>query len=273
MISGVRSLGRPSIRLLLVVLEVAALVAQQAPSPPAPPALVWDRRPLRIPPACRAADLEAAGVQCSDDEPCRLFLELTAVEAVGPKILLAGNLHTSSATLSTIALLSEDAGTTWREPMARLPGAGLEAIQFLNDQQGWIAVQPQEQFPHDPYFLATTNGGQNWEPQRIWSEEGRNGLLQQFYFDSRDHGLALIDRSSAGFELYETLNGGASWMLRETSSRPITRKWPLRRASDWRLREDEKLKTYELERRVGDAWRRMANFRAEVGVCKTPENP
>ena len=204
-----------------------------------------------------------------------MFLELTAVEAVGSRVLVAGNLHTSSATLSSIALMSEDAGTTWREPVARVPAAGFEFIQFLNDQQGWIAVQPHGQLPHDPYLLGTANGGQNWEPSRIWSEEGRHGLLQQFHFDSREHGLALIDRFSEGFELYETLNGGANWMLRQTSSRPITVKWPVRRPSDWRLREDEKLKTYEVERRVGDAWRRMANFRTEVGVCKSPapQNP
>ena len=233
--------------------------------------MVWERRPLRVPLSCRVAELEAANIQCSDDEPCRVFMELTAVEGVGPKILAGGNLHTTAATLSSIALWSEDAGTTWREPLARIPAAGFESVQFLNDQHGWIAVQPQDQFPHDPYLLVTTNGGQNWEPLKIFNEEGRQGLLQQFYFDSRDHGWALIDRSSEGFEMYETLNGGTSWMLRETSSRPITAKWAVRRASDWRLREDGKLRTYEVERRVGESWRQVANFRMEVGVCKNPE--
>ncbi len=225
----------------------------------------------RVPLSCRAAELEAANIQCSNEEPCRVFMELTAVEAVSPKILLAGNLHTPAATLSSIALWSDDAGATWREPVARIPAAGFESIQFLNDQHGWIAVQPQDQFPHDPYLLVTTNGGQTWEPLRIFTEEGRQGLLQQFYFDSRDHGWALIDRSSEGFEMYETLNAGMSWMLRETSSRPITPKWAVRRASDWRLREDAKLRTYEVERRVGETWRQVADFRVEVGVCKNPE--
>jgi hypothetical protein len=272
MISGVRWLVSVPVHLLLVVLGAASLGAQETPAPaaPKPPPLVWDRRPLRLPLDCKPAGLEAAGLHCSDDEPCRVYLELTAVEAVGAKVLVAGNLHTSSATLSSIVLLSDDAGTTWREPIARLPGAGFESILFLNDLQGWIAVQPHGQFPHDPYFFATADGGQNWEPLKIWAEEGRPGLLQQFHFDSRDHGFVLIDRSSEGFELYETLNAGASWMLRQTSSRPITPKWPPRRSSEWRLREDAKLKTYELERRVGPDWRRMANFRTEVGECRNP---
>jgi len=257
--------------LLVIFLGAAAQSFPQAPPPSVSPALFWDRRPLRVPLSCRTADLEAAFLQCSDEEPCRVFLELTAIEAVGPKILAVGNLHTSSATVSSIALLSEDAGTTWREPVARVPGAGLASVQFFNDLQGWIAVQPHGQFPHDPYLLATANGGKNWEPLRIWSEEGRYGLLQQFYFDSRERGWVLIDRSSEGFELYETLNAGVSWMLKETNSRPITPKWPARRSPDWRLRVDEKLRTYEVERRVGEAWRRMANFGSEVGECKTPE--
>ena len=258
---------------LLLWAGATALGVPQTPATAPSAVLVYERQPLRIPVSCRAADLEAAGLLCSDEEPCRLFLELTAVEAVGPKILITGNLHTSAATLSSIALLSEDAGTTWREPAPRVAAAGFESIQFLNDQQGWIVVQPHGQFPHDPYLLGTANGGQNWEPLRLWSEEGRAGLLQQFHFNSREHGWSLVDRSAAaaGYELYETLNAGASWMLRETSSRAIAPKWPARRPSDWRLREDGKLKTYELERRVGDSWRRMANFRTELGVCKNPE--
>jgi len=258
----------------LFLISVAAFQQPAAPpAAPAPPALVWDqRRPLRVPLSCRAAHLEAAAIHCSSDEPCRLFLELAAVEALGPKILVLGNIHTSSATLSSLALLSEDAGASWREPLARIPAAGFESALLLNDQQGWIGVQPLAQFPHDPYLLATVNGGQSWDAQHLWSEEGRHALLQQFHFDSPQRGFALIDRSSAGFELYETLTGGTTWMLRQTNPKPIATKW-LRRTSEWRLREDAKLQTYELERRVGDAWRRMANFRTDLGVCKDPENP
>ncbi len=238
--------------------------------------LVYERRPLRLPIGCKAADFEAAGLECSEEEPCQVFLELTAVEAVGPKILVIGNLHTTSATVSSLALFSEDAGTTWRELVKREPAAGFEAAQFLNEQQGWISVQPQSQLASDPYLLATADGGANWQKLPIFSEEGRAGLLQQFYFDSKDHGLALIDRSQTGdassrYELYETVTGGSSWMLRESSSRPIAPKWPARRPSDWRLREDPKLKTYELERRVGNSWQRMANFRTDLGVCKALE--
>ncbi len=263
-------------KVLLLLFVAVVLRPQEAPAPQAPP-LVYQHRPLQVPIACRADDFEAAGLECSEGEPCRLFLELTAVEAWGPKILLVGNIHTTMATLSSIALLSQDAGATWREPLKRLAATGFEAVQFLSEQQGWIAAQPQGQLATDPYFLATPDGGANWQKLPIWSEEGRSGLLQQFHFDNKDHGFALIDRPEAGpgagrYELYETLNGGGSWMLRETSSRPITPKWSARPTADWRLREDGKLKTYELERRVGANWQRMANFRTELGICKALES-
>jgi len=248
----------------------------QAPAPATPAVLIYENQPLKLEVACRAADFEAASILCSEEEPCRLFLELAVVEAIGPRILVAGNIHTPATTLAAAALLSDDAGATWREPVARVPAAGFEAAQFLSDQLGWIAVQPQGQFPTDPYVLATTDGGAKWSPQRVWTEEGRSGLWQHLHFDSKDHGFALIDRTGAApaggrYELYETPNAGATWMLRESSSRPITPKWPPRRPPDWRLREDARLKTYELERRVGDSWRRMANFRTELGVCKQLE--
>ena len=261
---------------LLVLLGVSVAAAQQ-PAPSSPfPVLVYERRPLRVPITCRAEDFEAAGLQCTEEEPCRVFLELAAVEAAGPKIALVGNLHTVSATLSSLALMSDDAGTTWREPLGRLAATGFEAVQLLNEQNGWISVQPQVGLASDPYLLGTSDGGTTWQKFPIWSEEGRAGLLQQFYFDSKEHGLALIDRSQSGdaasrYELYETPNGGATWMLRETGSRPIAPKWPVRRASDWRLREEDKAKTYDLERRVGDTWRRMASFSTALGVCKALE--
>ncbi len=265
-----------SLRVLaFAILAVPQLAwPQEAPPAPAPPRiLVWERRPLKAPLECRADGFEAAGIICSEEEPCRLFLELTAVDAAGPRILVGGNVHTTSATVSSLVLMSEDAGSTWHEPVRRFPAAGIEGIQFLNERQAWMAVQPHAQLATDPYLLATTDAGANWQPQPIWSEEGRAGLLQLFYFQNKDHGFVLIDRSGAvsgsgRYEFYETLTGGSTWILRESSARPIQPKGPPRRPPDWRLREDSKLKTYELERRVGDAWQRMANFATDVGVCK-----
>ena len=194
------------------------------------------------------------------------------------KILVMGNLHTPSSTLSSVLLASDDAGATWREPLPRSALVGLEAAQFLDAQNGWIVAQPQGAVPHDPYLLGTADGGATWRKLSLWGDEARAGLLQQFYFDSKDHGWALVDRSAAGaktdrYELYETVTGGNSWMLRESSARPIQTKWPPRPAPPFRLREDPKLKTYEVERRAGEDWTRVANFNTELGACRAIEPP
>ncbi len=267
----------PALQVLLLLTGVGLLAAQEATAP-ASPVLVYTREPLRIPVECRAADFEAANVQCSPEEPCQVFLELTAVEAVGSKVFLAGNLHTGAATLASVVLFSDDSGGRWREPFQRFPGASAEAMQFLNEQQGWIAVQPQQQFPTDPFLMSTADGGVRWQNRRIFAEEGRAGLLQQFRFDSPQHGFVLIDRSQSGlgvdrYELYETLTGAASWLLRETSSRPIEPKWPERRPPEWRLRADARAKTYEVERRIGATWRRMASFHTDLVQCKELQSP
>ncbi len=262
-------------KVLLLWLAASVLPAQQPAEPSPAPVLVYDRRPLRVPLACRAEEFQAAGLECSEKAPCRVFLELAAVEAAGAKVVAAGNLHTASATISSLLLMSDDSGVTWSEPFQRLPGAGFEGIQFLDAQYGWIAVQPQGALPVDPQFLLTADGGKTWRKASLWDEEGRAGLLAQFHFDSRQHGLALVDRSAAGqstsrYELYETQTGGVSWSLREASSRPISPKWPAR-ASEWRVRDDPKLRTYEIERRAGENWRRVANFSSDLGACKSLE--
>ena len=55
-------------------------------------------KPMRVPFECTEADTQAAGLNCSEEEPCPVFLELSNVEAAGNKIFLAGNLHTATTT-------------------------------------------------------------------------------------------------------------------------------------------------------------------------------
>src|SRR6202162_3053546 len=83
-------------------------------------------KPMRVSFECTEADTQAANLNCSEEEPCAVFLELSNVEAAGNKIFIAGNLHTSTATLYSILLATEDAGKTWIEPYPRARFAGLD---------------------------------------------------------------------------------------------------------------------------------------------------
>ncbi len=94
---------------------------------------------MRLPFECTEADTQASSLNCSEEEPCAVFLELSSVEAAGNKIFLAGNLHTNTTTLYSVLLATEDAGKTWSEPHPRIRFAGLDQIQFIDFQNGWIS--------------------------------------------------------------------------------------------------------------------------------------
>src|SRR5215203_3779287 len=95
--------------------------------------------PVRPPVTCSMETVQALDLSCSVDEPCPLYLEITDAELVGERIVLTGNIHTPSATLESLLLVSDDAGKTWTEGHARIPGAALTSIQFLDFEAGWIS--------------------------------------------------------------------------------------------------------------------------------------
>lgn len=244
-----------------------ALVALNAVSQPA----------HRVEFKCTDEDLQTIGLACTEAEPCPVFLELSAVEAVGPKLFIAGNLHTDTATLNSILLTSADGGATWSEPQGRIRNAGLEQIQFFDFEVGWVAGQKLQGVPRDPFILITRDGGKTWQSQSITEEEGRPGSVEQFWFDSRDSGMLILDRrgseTGARHELYESMTGGTNWSLKEASSKPVQlkRSKPVVNA-DWRLRADAGSKAYRLERKQGSTWTLVAGFPIRVGECRAKES-
>src|ERR1035437_5832569 len=64
-------------------------------------------KPMVAPFRCTEEDIRSAGLTCSEQDPCPVYLELAAVESTGIRIFAAGNIHTANATLYTI-LRSEE---------------------------------------------------------------------------------------------------------------------------------------------------------------------
>jgi hypothetical protein len=69
-------------------------------------------------------------------------------------------------------------------------------------------------------FWPHSDSGKTWRKRPIFGEN-RAGTISQFWFSSRSDGALLIDRSQSGsesrYELYESMTGGESWMLREVN--------------------------------------------------------
>jgi photosystem II stability/assembly factor-like uncharacterized protein len=229
------------------------------------PVLENTGKPMRISSACGDEEIQALGLTCSADEPCSLYLELTAVEVVGARIFISGNVHTDTTTLHSILLASPDAGKTWQEPYDRIRSAALDQLQFVDLETGWVAGQMLQAIPRDPFFLLTTDGGKSWRRRDVFSES-RPGSLEQFFFESRSNGSA-VTRSSGRYELYATMTGGESWMIREVSPSPLTLKNKLVHNADWRLRAHAPTKSFRVEQRQGGKWAPVASFLVAAGAC------
>jgi hypothetical protein len=227
-------------------------------------------KPLHIRFECTEADSQAAGLSCSEEEPCPVYLELANVEGVGNKLFLPGNLHTSTTTIYSILLATEDSGKTWNEPHPRIRFAGLDQIQFIDFQNGWISGANLQSAPRDPFLLLTTDGGKTWRQRPIY-DESRVAIIEGFWFDSPQEGTMLVDaRLEANrHELYETRAAGESWSLRQASANPI--RFPRakeRGSSGWRIRADAATKGYAVEKSEGEHWQKVASFLVHVGSCQ-----
>jgi photosystem II stability/assembly factor-like uncharacterized protein len=207
---------------------------------------------------------------CSEDDPCPIYLELANVEAIGNKIFLSGNLHTPTTTLYSVLLESEDAGATWIEPHPRTRSSGLDQIQFVDFQNGWISGANLQGAPRDPFLLITTDGGKTWSERPIF-EESRVAAIERFWFDSPEHGMLLIDAQldNGKHELYETHTGGENWAMQPASAQPIrSPKEKQSGALGWRIRTDATTHSYVIEKSENNRWQKVASFLVNVATCK-----
>jgi hypothetical protein len=264
----------PAIVLLTVLAAVATWAQEQPPANPAP-VLENFGKPMLLPFRCTADDVQWAGLSCSADEPCPVYLELAAVESGVPpvpgRVFAAGNIHSLEATLYSVLLVSEDDGHTWREAHERIRGASLDRIQFLDAELGWISGQALSPLPQDAFLLLTSDGGKTWREHAIFSES-RVGSIQQFYFSAKDSGSMIVDRGPGAeggrYELYESSDAGESWTMRQTSNQPLKLKPAPVAPSQWRVRTDGPTESYRLERRRGERWVSEAAFAVKLGVCQ-----
>ena len=242
----------------------AALVAAIAVSLCAQTPLENAGKPMRVLYECMAADTLAAGLGCSEEDPCPIYLELSNVEAIGGKIFVTGNIHTPMATLYSILLASENGGNTWTEPHPRIHSSGLDQIQFLDFQDGWISGANLQGAPRDPFLLMTTDGGKTWSQREIF-EETRVASIESFRFETPANGTLAIDATldNGKREEYKTSNGGESWAAADRAIKPKPNAEP-----GWRVRTDAATRSYVVEKSENNRWQKVASFLVNIASCK-----
>jgi hypothetical protein len=241
---------------------------------PEPPVLINTGKPMVLPFQCTREDVGSAGFSCSEDAPCPVYLELGAAASTGNKFYAVGNIHSDAVTLYSVLLGSDDAGRSWREIHPRIRAVGLDHLQFLDAETGWVGGQQLFPLPQDPFVLLTTDGGKSWRQSAIFGESSdyHFGSIQEMYFSSKTNGSVVVDRSSGGdpgpFALYESPDGGASWGLKEQNGKPLHIKGAPPQDADWRVRVDAGSKAFLLERRQGERWTPQASFAVSIGFCR-----
>ena len=242
----------------------AALVAVMAISLCAQTPLENSGKPIRVGYECTAADTQAAGLGCSEEDPCPVYLELENADAAGNGIFVTGNLHTPMATLYSIVLASGDEGKTWTEPHPRLRSSGLDQLQFVDSQNGWISGANLQGAPRDPFFLTTADGGKSWSQRPIF-EETRVSTIESFYFDTPMHGTLFIDATLDNdmHEIYQTQDGGQTWSIQPGGVKAKTHVLP-----GWRVRTDAPTRSYVVEKSENNRWQKVASFLVNIASCK-----
>ncbi len=227
---------------------------------------------------CKAAELDWAGMICSEKDPCPVYLEVSSVYSTGGRLFVTGNIHSAESTLYSILLASGDNGATWQEPVERMRGAELDATQFVPGGVGFISGQRVFPISGDPFFLITSDGGQSWHKSPMLPE-GSDGAIQRFWFDSAKTGSLALDRGGSDGEQmryarYETMTGGDSWSVRETSEKPIAvgpKELPPDQAQ-WRARGEPKRKVLVIEKKTDGVWKPVTELALELARC-TGEEP
>jgi len=260
----------PAALSLLLLLHPESRAQEQPP----PAVMENSGKPMVVSPRCAEGDLQWAGLACSLEEPCSLYLEVSSVESVGSRIFAAGNIHSSAVTVYSELLASDDAGRTWREAYERIRGAGLDRVEFLDSEIGWAVGQTLYPLAQDPFLLVTADGGVSWRRQQVFGED-RPGSIVDFGFTSKSRGSLVFDRGPTGgrarYESYESQDGGASWTLRDAASTPPRRKADAPTAL--RVRVDGPTQSFQIEKRAGDRWTPLASFAVKLSACGEPETP
>ncbi len=260
---------------LLLLLSTALRAQEQPPAPqtaPAPVVLEYAGKPLQVPFLCTDDDMRIAGLSCTEDDPCAVYLELTTVASTGIRIFAAGNIHTSAATLYSILLGSDDNGHSWRESFERQRSSSFDTMQFAGPENGWVSGLAISPLPQDPFLLHTTDGGKTWRKTNIFSETSY-GSIVQFRFDDKASGELIVDQGAGSatdrYERFESTDGGDTWSVKESNVKPLALKPPAAPvAPEWRVRADANSHSYEVEHRQGTRWSSVAAFAIHTGVCR-----
>ena len=129
--------------------------------------------------------------------------EMSGIAVVGQRLVAVGD--------HGVVLLSDDAGTAWRQATSVPVDARLNATSFVDERHGWAVG-------HRGVILHTQDGGDTWILQRSAAQEDRP-LFAVHFFDA-SHGVAVGLWSL----VLLTDDGGKTWREQTVTPPPGAKK-------------------------------------------------
>lgn len=266
----------------IILPEPTPIVLGEEKEPEGPPegTTVYEGPVISLSTVCDVNRLEYAGIRCSADRPCELFLELVSIASEGAWMVLAGEVHTAEATYESVVLTSSDGGATWTESAERIAAGGIESISIVDAQTAFVAGQQGDTATGEmPFLLATNDGGASWETRMVEAGgEKIEGLVVAFQADTTSHGYLILEQLAATgdpYRLYETYNGGRSWSIRQIAADKPQIPGPrlALKTENWSVRPDSASGEFIVAKRSSSAlsgWADQGRFAGTVGSCPMP---
>ena len=207
--------------------------------------------------------------------PVRFTSNSASVAPDGRKIFLAGNLHSTSATLASVLLQSDDARRHMERTSRAHPRERARSdCSFTICEHGWAAGETQYPLPRDPFFLMTTDGGASWR-QHLVGEEGSAGvgpaLLVRFRAARRTDRRCGQERPQAA-AIFPTNPKPAAkaghCAARAISCRSSGARRRRLRIPTGAFAPAKDGKAYQIEQRAGEQVDAVASFLIEVANCQ-----
>ena len=177
---------------------------------------IFAQAPVHVDYTCTQEDFDSFGLTCSEPQPCAVFFEISAVDAFGSRIVVAGDIHTATTTFYGVLLTTEDGGDSWYEPSRacvppRSNSFNHRRTRLAQRTTPGTAAEGSILPDHDP--KAEKTGA-----QRPLFGETRFGAIAHFRFESALTRRLIFDDSvgkATHQELYATMNGGENLEMRQ----------------------------------------------------------
>ncbi len=185
-----------------------------------------------------------AEVLADAGELCPLRLGLADPVVLGPKrVLLHGVLSAGAiGPYRSVALLTEDAGRTWRETMSPTPGSEVSEV-VVRGNELWALVAFGVEGPGPVQVFHSADGARTWSHLTEVVKRDPLGVVGGLAFADALHGQLVVDYDGMSLvpptDLQKTEDGGRTWHVVGPAPAAAPSQAPLAAPPQaWRLRAD-----------------------------------